>query len=106
ISSIAGSFSRSLGSGRCRHPSMRRPILSTGCLGSIFTTKQRVMSCQQLARVKTISARDAERGETDQTDTSVEVPESEIKRLRSNDSTNGEGPSAFLAQFSGGFTRG
>jgi hypothetical protein len=39
-----------------------------------------------LARVKTISARDAERGEATQTDTSFEVPESQIKTLGNDDS--------------------
>lgn len=39
-----------------------------------------------LASVKTISARDAERGEVTQTDTSFEVPESQIKSLGNDDS--------------------
>jgi hypothetical protein len=49
--------------------------------------KSDIAPTEQLARVKTISGRDAERGETAQTDTSVEVPESQVKRLRNNDST-------------------
>ena len=49
--------------------------------------KSDIAPTEQLARVKTVSARDAERGETAQTDTSVEIPESQIKRLRNNDST-------------------
>lgn len=49
--------------------------------------KSDIAPTEQLARVKTVSARDAERGETAQTDTSVEVPESQVKRLRNNDST-------------------
>jgi hypothetical protein len=49
--------------------------------------KSDIAPTEQLARVKTISARDAERGETAQTDTSVEVLESQIKRLRNNGST-------------------
>jgi hypothetical protein len=49
--------------------------------------KSDIAPTEQLARVKTVSARDAERGETTQTDPSVEVPESQIKRLRDNDST-------------------
>jgi hypothetical protein len=39
-----------------------------------------------LSMVKTISARDAERGEVAQTDTSFEVPESQIKRLGNDNS--------------------
>jgi hypothetical protein len=42
---------------------------------------------ERLARVKTVSERDAERGETAQTDTSVAVPESQIKKLGNKDFT-------------------
>jgi hypothetical protein len=49
-------------------------------------TKGDVQPSERLARAKTISARDTEREETAEVDTSFEVSESQIKKLRSNDS--------------------
>ena len=48
-------------------------------------TKGDVPPSERLARAKTISARDAERGEAVQADVSFEVSESQIKKLRSDD---------------------
>jgi hypothetical protein len=47
-------------------------------------TKGDVTTAEMLARVKTISARDAERGAVIQTDASFEVSESQIKKLDAN----------------------
>jgi hypothetical protein len=49
--------------------------------------KSDIEPTEQLSQVKTISERDAERGDAAQTDTSVEVSESQIKKLRNQDFT-------------------
>lgn len=49
-------------------------------------TKGDVPSSKRLAQAKTISARDAERGDTGHDDASFEVSESQIRKLGSNDS--------------------
>lgn len=49
-------------------------------------TQGDIPPAERLAGVKTISARDAERGETGQAGASFEVSESQIERLRANDS--------------------
>lgn len=48
--------------------------------------KSDIAPTEKFAQVKTVASRDAELGVTAQIDTSVEVPESQIKRLRHNDS--------------------
>jgi hypothetical protein len=45
-----------------------------------------IMPSERLARIKTVSARDAERGEAVQADTAFEISESQIKKLREDDS--------------------
>ena len=52
-------------------------------------TKGDVSPSERLAKAKTISARDAERGEAVQADASFEVSESQIKKLGANDSQGG-----------------
>ncbi len=54
-------------------------------------TKGDVQPSGRLAKVKTISDRDIERGETVQADASFEVSESQIKKLGSNDSRAKDG---------------
>jgi hypothetical protein len=57
-----------------------------------------VAPSEPLARVKTIATRDAERGEPAESDTSFEVSESQIKKLRNADSrTEDHQPSSFPA---------
>lgn len=48
-------------------------------------TKGDVTPSERLAKAKTISARDAERGESVQTDTSFKVPETQTRKLRTDD---------------------
>jgi hypothetical protein len=62
--------------------------------------KADVAPSEQLAQVKTISARDAEQGETAQGDTSFDVSESQVRKLGDKDSRSKESSSVDVKEHS------